>query len=83
MKYISDWSNSLRRRPLAVPVAEVEQTESEKHTRETATVRDAHDGSDSDDILQDAQDGVKKMEATTKTWTRGWLIVTYILSALP
>lgn len=37
------------------------------------------DESDSDNISQDAQDGVKKMEATTKVWTKTALIVAYVM----
>ncbi|KAB5545790.1 siderophore iron transporter [Coniochaeta sp. 2T2.1] len=88
MKYMNDLVSTLRRRPFEVPVAEEQQTESEKATNESgkqspevvnASKDHPHDGSDSDDISYDAQPGVQKMEATTKTWTRGWLIAAYLL----
>jgi hypothetical protein len=79
MGYMKDLSSALRRRPHEVPVAEVEQTESEKHTKETGAAHDVHEASDSDDISYDAQPGVQKAEATTKIWTMPWLITTYLL----
>lgn len=79
MGYMTDLSSALRRRPFEVPVAENTMTESEKHTKETGSVQDNHDASDSDDISYDAQPGVQKMEATTKTWTKPWLITAYLL----
>ena len=81
MGHMKDFmSSALRRRPHEVPVAEAEQTESEKHTKESGLVQDVHEATDSsDDISYDAQPGVQKMEATTKTWTMPWLITTYLL----
>ncbi|KAH8904771.1 siderophore iron transporter mirB [Coniochaeta sp. PMI_546] len=76
---MTDLSSALRRRPFEVSVAENTVTESEKHTKETGSVQDNHDASDSDDISYDAQPGVQKMEATTKTWTKPWLITAYLL----
>lgn len=81
MVHLRGLQSALRRRQ-GVPVAEVAEKESEKHTKETGSVRDsndAHDGSDSDAISQEAQPGVQKMEATTKTWTKPWLIAAYVL----
>ena len=88
MKYMNDLMSTLRRRPYEVPVAQEQQTESEKATNESGkqspeVVSESkdhpHDGSDSDEISYDAQPGVQKMEAITKTWTRGWLIAAYLL----
>lgn len=80
MGYMKDYlSSSLRRRPHEVPVAEAEPTESELQTKENGPVQDVHEAIDSDGISYDAQPGVQKMEATTKTWTMPWLITTYIL----
>ena len=81
MAFMKDLSSALRRRPHEIPVAEVVQPESEKHSKEAASVRDAQDatGSDSDGIDVDAQPGIQKMEATTKTWTKPWLITAYML----
>jgi hypothetical protein len=79
MGFMTNLSSSLRRRPFEVPVAENTVTESEKHTKETGSAEDHHDGSDSDEISYNAQPGVQKMEATTKIWTKPWLITAYLL----
>jgi len=78
--HITNPLESLRRRPYDAPVADQPQTESDKDTKEKATVDD-HSASDVDPdaISIDAQPGVQKMEATTKTWTRPWLISAYVL----
>jgi hypothetical protein len=80
MKYMNPLLG-LRRRPLEVPVPEATQTESEKHTKENGSVHGQQEVSDvdSDDILADAQPGVQKMEATTKTWSMASLITAYVL----
>jgi hypothetical protein len=79
MAFMKDLSSSLRRRPHEVPVAEVQKTESDKYTGEKGAGHDVHDASDSEELSYDAQPGIQKMEATTKTWTMPWLITAYLL----
>jgi hypothetical protein len=68
-------------RPAEAPVAEVTHTETEKDTKETGSVHADQNASDvdSDAISVNAQPGVQKMEATTKTWKTSHLIIAYAL----
>ena len=71
-----------RFRPTEAPVPdppEITATDKEAGAINEATVNaDVENEKESDEISADAQTGVQKMEAITKTWTRFDLIVAYV-----
>lgn len=66
-----------------VPVGEVDPTVSEKATKEAGTTdeqrKDSQSDADSEEISKDAQEGVQRIEAITKVWSRWHLVVAYLL----